>query len=136
MKEFNGEVCRSLQTLSSIKKRAPDDFSDSGKSRQVPQTRYTNARGRMARRVFVFRERAEKVSGKFAPFRPQAAGSALPPRLRRIDSSKGNSYPLTGRNSLRGEILNHAQHTACGPSTSETRGAVRCGISPHLQALN
>ncbi|KYN38411.1 hypothetical protein ALC56_07452 [Trachymyrmex septentrionalis] len=25
---------------------------------------------------------------------------------RRIDSSKGNSYPLTGRNSLRGEILN------------------------------
>ncbi|KYN21558.1 hypothetical protein ALC57_06035, partial [Trachymyrmex cornetzi] len=27
-------------------------------------------------------------------------------RLRRIDSSKGNSYPLTGRNSLRGEILN------------------------------
>lgn len=50
----------------------------------------------------------------------------LPPRLRRIDSSKGNSYPLTGRNSLRGEILNHARHIQRGGlSTSSRRGVVR-----------
>lgn len=70
---LSGEVRRSLQTSSSIRKRASNDFSDSGKSRQVSQTRYTNARGRTARRVFVFRERGEKVPGKFAPFRPQAS---------------------------------------------------------------
>lgn len=125
--KLSGEV--RLQTSSSIRKRASDDFFDSGKSWQVPRTRYTNARRRTAGRVFVFRERGEKVPGKFAPFRPQA-GRCSRRGLRRIDSSKGNSYPLTGRNSLRGEILNHAQHTQRGPSTSETRcGAVSRRIS-------
>lgn len=51
-----------------------------------------------------------------------------PPSLRRIDSSKGNSYPLTGRNSLRGEILKRR-----GPSTSrrdaEWSGAKRRSVS-------
>jgi len=61
-------------------------------------------------RVFAFREREEKVLGKFASFRPRA-GRRSRCRLR-IDSSKGNSYPLTGRNSLRGEILEPCTHSA------------------------
>jgi len=60
--------------------------------------------------VFAFRERVKKVLGKFASFRPRAG--RRPHRRLRIDSSKGNSYPLTGRNSLRGEILEPCTYSA------------------------
>ncbi|KAM0736002.1 hypothetical protein ACS0PU_009963 [Formica fusca] len=119
-------IFKRLRRQSGNERRTISPIRESpGKFRRlVTRTREDERR----RRVFVFRERGEKVPGKFAPFRPlsPAGGSVLPPRLRRIDSSKGNSYPLTGRNSLRGEILNHAQHTQRGgPSTSSRRGVVR-----------
>lgn len=94
---------------------------------------------RTVRRVFAFREHEEKVPGKFASFHPRAGRCTRRHRrrrLRRIDSSKGNSYPLTGRNSLRGEILNRAQRTQRGLSTSKTRraGVSRPPIRPEINA--
>lgn len=92
---------------------------------------------RTVRWVFAFRECEEKVPGKFTSFHPRAGRCTRRHRcrrLRRIDSSKGNSYPLTGRNSLRGEILNRGTtHTTRPP-----RHGVRDGVSrpPTLLEIN
>lgn len=121
------EVRRSSQTSSSIKERAPGDSSHPGRKVSASSADSLHEeRRRTVRRVFAFRECEEKVPGKFASFHPRAGRRPRRHhrrRLRRIDSSKGNSYPLTGRNSLRGEILNRAQRTQRGLSTSKTRRA-------------
>jgi len=94
---------------------------------------------RTVRWVFAFRECEEKVPGKFTSFHPRAGRCTRHRcrRLRRIDSSKGNSYPLTGRNSLRGEILNRGTtHTTRPVDLQDT--ACETGVSrpPTLLEIN
>jgi len=115
-------VNRSRERLPKLPNESPE---------QVPRTRYTAAqRGEDERRGSECLPFGEKVPGKFASFRPRP-GRRSRRRLRRIDSSKGNSYPLTGRNSLRGEIPSRAARggpkSVCVCVCSEKQRTHACG---------